>query len=625
MRNWLEHKEVIIIGLILLLTPLLFSLRLDNPALPKYFLLEVGVGVALLAAALSAYEFRCMPALKLALLSCLWTGLSISWAVNKGLGVNFFYLKFSLLILMFLLINLKDEALPFFRVILFASLFVGLYGVLQSVGADPFGWAENNIPISSLGNANFAAQYIALVLPLLVALLILERSKTLPAFVILLLLYHLALTRSKGGWLAAFVAILFMVVYLIRLKIIPPRKAAIFALAGVVLVLLVLIFSGQFAGVKKELLVLINPALLDKVRFFAWRDTLAMISSRPLWGYGAGNFAINFPLFAKGEMARLFVHRFARLAHAHNEYLQIIAEEGIIGFFLFVIFLIALFKEGFLAFREADEQERIITLSLLASIIAGLVHSLVSFPLRNPASALVFYASAGLLLAHSPHHRKMPVKRPYVLALAIVLISTSGLLNAFQIISSKALRYGEALLSIGRAGEAMPSIKRASALAPYLAKPYFYLGVAESKEGNWQEAEDAYRRALECEPYSFIHHTNLGEVLMQLGRIDDAEKHLKYAVSLNPYAPRAYQSLSLLYMREKRYEEAEELLKDALRKIPYNPELTVALASVYKVEGKIGEGRKILEALIDYLRENGQKGKAGKLMPLLDAFNSPSP
>jgi len=43
------------------------------------------------------------------------------------------------------------------------------------------------------------------------------------------------------------------------------------------------------------------------------------------------------------------------------------------------------------------------------------------------------------------------------------------------------------------------------------------------------------------------------------------------------------------------------------------------------VEGKIGEGRKILEALIDYLRENGQKGKAGKLMPLLDAFNSPSP
>jgi len=112
---------------------------------------------------------------------------------------------------------------------------------------------------------------------------------------------------------------------------------------------------------------------------------------------------------------------------------------------------------------------------------------------------------------------------------------------------------------------------------------------------------------------------------MQLGRIDDAEKHLKYAVSLNPYAPRAYQSLSLLYMREKRYKEAEELLKDALRKIPYNPELTVALASVYKVEGKIGEGRKILEALIDYLRENGQKGKAGKLMPLLDAFNSPSP
>ena len=84
---------------------------------------------------------------------------------------------------------------------------------------------------------------------------------------------------------------------------------------------------------------------------------------------------------------------------AHNEYLQLILETGLIFPVLFAMFL------GWLGFRLAatrrnpDWNQAALTLAAAAGVAILLLHSLVDYPLRTPALGCVFAFLCGCLAA----------------------------------------------------------------------------------------------------------------------------------------------------------------------------------------------------------------------------------
>ena len=138
-------------------------------------------------------------------------------------------------------------------------------------------------------------------------------------------------------------------------------------------------------------------------RYFIWQVTWEMIRSRPLFGYGYGNFQNRFTHFRDAERDG---ERFRTLnwaaqseatPYAHNEYLHSWAECGILGLIGFLSLIIpgmlgAIWK----AWRE--EGGGLYLWGALGLATVMLVHSLVSYPLRLPLNGMIFWVLFGIIL-----------------------------------------------------------------------------------------------------------------------------------------------------------------------------------------------------------------------------------
>lgn len=116
------------------------------------------------------------------------------------------------------------------------------------------------------------------------------------------------------------------------------------------------------------------------------RDTMRMFAKRPLLGWGIGTFEDVYPQF------RSFYTNFL-IDKAHNDYLQLLAETGMVGFACTIWFLAASLRTGW---RNIHKWSSDINASVAAVAVLGisgiLVHSLVDFNLQIPANALLFYS-----------------------------------------------------------------------------------------------------------------------------------------------------------------------------------------------------------------------------------------
>jgi putative inorganic carbon (HCO3(-)) transporter len=141
---------------------------------------------------------------------------------------------------------------------------------------------------------------------------------------LLLFVWTLVITGSRGG-LVGFVAILGMFWWQSKNKI----------AMGIFLLLFMAVAWAMLGSDTKSRYSTIFADNLDdssENRIRAWQDGLEMMMIRPLTGVGAGAFA-----WARFE-------RFGRYLNPHNMYVQVLAELGFIGAFIYFMFLADIFR-----------------------------------------------------------------------------------------------------------------------------------------------------------------------------------------------------------------------------------------------------------------------------------------
>src|SRR5262249_34437837 len=102
---------------------------------------------------------------------------------------------------------------------------------------------------------------------------------------------------------------------------------------------------------------------------------------------------------------------------AHNDYLQILSDAGILGFICVVAFIFLLFRQGFAVIRDStDGFRRGAAIGALAGCLGILIHSFFDFPLRTPANGFVFLLLVVIAVAtveQPSAHRRRRRKTPH--------------------------------------------------------------------------------------------------------------------------------------------------------------------------------------------------------------------
>jgi O-antigen ligase len=119
-----------------------------------------------------------------------------------------------------------------------------------------------------------------------------------------------------------------------------------------------------------------------------------MVADHPLFGVGFGAYPVAYSRYDTGSGRTV-------MNAAHNDYLQIVCETGLIGAGLMVWFLIALAKLCRSALSRREPLLLPMAVGATVGCIGILVHSLVDFHLQHPGTALMFFLLVVLLVGVS--------------------------------------------------------------------------------------------------------------------------------------------------------------------------------------------------------------------------------
>ncbi|MCY4564672.1 MAG: O-antigen ligase family protein, partial [Gammaproteobacteria bacterium] len=128
-----------------------------------------------------------------------------------------------------------------------------------------------------------------------------------------------------------------------------------------------------------------------------WRDTARIVGDFPLTGTGWNTCGIAMLAY---QTTRPQVH----VVEAHNEYLQVAAEGGLLVGLPVLIALVVFIREVRARFRQTEDDLRIhwLRVGAVAGLIALLTQSLVDFSLQMPGNAVLFALLAAIAVHRPP-------------------------------------------------------------------------------------------------------------------------------------------------------------------------------------------------------------------------------
>ena len=208
---------------------------------------------------------------------------------------------------------------------------------------------------------NTLAGYLAMIIPLTLT----HKDKI---WFIIPISFALLLTKSLGALLSLFLGL--SLYFLLQRKF---EKRTILFLFGL-LAIIGLIFMARLNTQKQHL----QPIFSTVMRLNYWKDTLMIIKTSPLVGVGLGNFNL--------------IHS----RYAHNSYLQIWAEMGILGIASFLWMLISVIYLGVKEIKNFPFKNQIS--SIFIANIVFLIHNFIDFSFFLPEVSVIWWLILGLII-----------------------------------------------------------------------------------------------------------------------------------------------------------------------------------------------------------------------------------
>jgi O-antigen ligase/Tfp pilus assembly protein PilF len=629
--RWCDRAVLLLLHLTFLAVPLFFViLTRDQFELPKLTVLRVLTSAMLglwLTRVLAArrFEFKRTP-LDVPIL--VWVGLEIltslhsvsgyvSWLGEyenfRGLLTNLNYVALFYLCVNFIRTREQIDRLLF--TIFLAGLMATAYGISQFFGVDFIAWNPTSVSkgryFSSMGNPNFLAAYLAMVMPLIVVFFVETKSpfkRLLLFFSFIAMFLCLLGTWSRGGFMGLVGALGVLAVFGVQrilrhyrsisraqnqslastLRAELGQNKLWITLLGATVALLVLISAtlGQNHMVRLANSVLHFSDTIRISRLHIWVPALSMIKANPILGTGLDTFKTVFPRYATTAFAAIDGANVASRT-AHNEILQVLATQGIVGFLVVLgltLFILRAWRQAYLNRRESWK-DRLLLFGLLGTWTAYSIQNVFSFGVVVIDTFYWLVLALIVLLQVSPEEQPLlapgqtpnPAPAPvfktllrFRPALLALIALGAGLLawKAYTIaVADFTYNLGTLYRLQGYTDQSVRAFSKAAEIFPMEVKYQVYMGLAfEEKAKSAQDPEEqkkylrlaiaAYTEGLRLNPKNAYYLGNLGRAYGLASEIerDNADYYAKAveynqrAIEQAPVTVLFYQNLAFLYL-----------------------------------------------------------------------------
>ena len=423
-------------------------------------------------------------------------------------------------------------------------LIVSVYGLIQSFGLDLIKWDSGLVTgraRSTLGNAATLGAFLALTLPFSASALlgqIKRTSRLLTVAALAVGLPALIMTRSRGAWLAFFLASLLFVYLawrngLIGKKISLPVRIA--SMAGVIALVIAMVSGFYYIESERG---------TASGRMVLWTQTVKAIGDRPIFGWGPQTFEYVFPAYITPTYEKNITRKTV-VDDPHNVVLQSAFNTGFPATLALALLLTTIFR----LLNRSPENNKIAP--YVIGTTAGLCGYIVAlqFHFSTLAVSPIFWVLAGSAVgavgasrSEAKRIKGGPQPRYWLIApLAAVVIMWSfvAVRAANTVSADMKLRQALATASAGDSTRAYLTLIEAEQLHP--GDPYypFMIGqvmieFAENQRSAQltAEAKKAFERALKLNPIDEYAKLGLADAEYNLWTIHGKQTNLERARKL---------------------------------------------------------------------------------------------
>jgi O-antigen ligase len=208
--------------------------------------------------------------------------------------------------------------------------------------------------------------------------------------ILFLLVTAILFSRSRAGILLAIIAILVSAAAFYRFQRRGRSAKTVMAVASLATAVAISIASIPVLNRFVNL----NP--MDDDRWTTFENTVEAIKVFFPVGSGPGTFPDIYRAFQPVDQM-LFIN------HAHNDYLELLLEMGLLGGMIIIAFLFLYVTGWTTLYRQRTDQMHLFQVASGISLFILLLHSLVDFNLHTPANAIVFAFLGGIFFRKRQH------------------------------------------------------------------------------------------------------------------------------------------------------------------------------------------------------------------------------
>jgi putative inorganic carbon (HCO3(-)) transporter len=529
-----------------------------------------------------------------------WATLSLTRGFTPAISLNALAVLFGVLLLGGLVSRLTRDRNALFALlgaVLIGGTLVAVFGIREYIEA----FKEHDLAhrtFSSFANPDFLAGYLLLTLPITLAAFVSARERMLRLLIGLSLAFQsacLLLTGSRSGiamLLVALVAWLAFVAFAGGLR--RQGRAigiglAVFVLGALLGLAPTLARFGTVSVTDKQTGHVRQQSVADAqgysgaFRRWTWDGTVHMALANPLLGTGIGTYEVAYPRYAETAFT----------LHAHNGYLQWMAETGIPGGFFLLAALAAAtaFATHTLRLQRirtaedvAEESSdnplfgdrSVLLAGLLAGVLAALLHNLFDSDFYLVGTAVNFAAVIGLMVGLSRDLAPLGTQRPrplgremlgFTLLLAVFLLWRS---SAAMSVRTHIAAGEEALTTPETVETAAEAFRAAAAADPLDGDPLLYTALLLQRRQRPDEALIALQKS--------VHTAPTGKALYRLGQLYTATRDTASAVTVlerarqrEPRNPQTLHALAKALQSANKTDQAAAVYRQitALETMPY--------------------------------------------------------
>ena len=526
-----------------------------------------------------------------------WSFITLFW-VEDGYLATIMLAQFSSSALIFILIvnTFKDyklvELIP--KVLVISMLIVAIIGLMQYYF--PNNYFIQNIfsqaakPSATFGNKNMASHFIVMTLPLSIVLLIMSKINSRIIFYSIttifgfwFLIYAVARQAYVAMAIELFVLILFFALDYYKNKDQSlwvnhaNPKTKVFAMLSVVLsLILVSNFSteGSFTGgsSKIEFVKKIDVEGVSS-RFPAWINTIEMIKEHPVSGVGVGQWQESYPLYYDRKMKDTFFNEKVHLDRLHNDYLEILADVGLVGMALLIWIVYLVVIKVWRILSDHQHQNRLLILGISMGLIGFSAIAMVSFPIRVYLPAFLVMVYLAIIVLTSPLMiNSIEFKQNYQKKLTFAGLVLTGMLTIF--ITNYSYRW-------------------------IMAEYYFHNSIGLGMIERYTLSLKSSLKSLEYNNWSPNFYLRTAENLIKMGKDKIAIPYLKKTIDISPFNTRALLALSQIYIKDPTPENLNMERKILEFILSFDPKNVNALAYLTK---HLAQGDRGKDATVVYQR-----------------------